>query len=103
MTAHRFMDRGVFIRELMPQDLKLEIEQVTIAEAVCTASYLAYVVGQAHASQMDAATRASWLQQLLANPDKSGGTPAWLWKSVVQLVASHEAGYLEHCRAYASA
>jgi len=25
-------------------------------------------------------------------------TPAWLWKSVVQLLASHEAGYLEHCR-----
>ena len=24
--------------------------------------------------------------------------PSWLWTSVVQLVASHESAYLEHCR-----
>jgi hypothetical protein len=27
--------------------------------------------------------------------------PSWLWSSVVELVASHEAAYLEHCRRYA--
>jgi uncharacterized protein (DUF2252 family) len=27
--------------------------------------------------------------------------PSWLWTSVVQLVGSHEEGYLEHCRRYA--
>ncbi|MCF5672630.1 DUF2252 domain-containing protein, partial [Pseudomonas syringae] len=27
--------------------------------------------------------------------------PSWLWSSVVQLVGSHEQGYLEHCRRYA--
>jgi uncharacterized protein (DUF2252 family) len=101
MVARRFMERGIFIRELMPQDLKLEIEQLRMEDAVLTASYLAYVVGRAHARQMDAGTRSIWLTELLANPAKSTGTPQWLWNSVVQLVASHEAGYLEHCRKYA--
>jgi len=27
--------------------------------------------------------------------------PLWLWKAVVDLVAMHEAAYLEHCRIYA--
>ncbi|SHM77950.1 Uncharacterized conserved protein, DUF2252 family [Duganella sacchari] len=101
MVARRFMERGVFVRQLMPQDLKLEIEQLDIHDAVRTASYLAYVVGRAHAAQMDSGVRAQWLQELMANPGKITGTPEWLWQSVVQLVASHEAGYLEHCRQYA--
>jgi len=102
MLSQRFMDRGVFIRELMPQDLKLEIDQLSMEEAVRTASYLAYVVGQAHAAQMDADTRDAWLQALLQRPGKAGGTPQWLWDSVVHLVGSHESGYLEHCRDYAA-
>jgi uncharacterized protein (DUF2252 family) len=101
MSAHRFLEKGVFVRELMPQDLKLEIDELSLAQAVRTASYLAYIVGKAHASQIDAAARSSWLLELMANPSKTNGTPEWLWKSVVQLVASHEAGYLEHCRNYA--
>jgi uncharacterized protein (DUF2252 family) len=27
--------------------------------------------------------------------------PSWLWLSVVELMASHEAAYLDHCRRYA--
>ena len=27
--------------------------------------------------------------------------PDWLWATVVELMASHEAAYLEHCRKYA--
>ncbi len=27
--------------------------------------------------------------------------PPWLWRGVVDLIGSHEAGYLEHCRRYA--
>jgi uncharacterized protein (DUF2252 family) len=27
--------------------------------------------------------------------------PGWLWKNVVDLLADHEKGYLEHCRRYA--
>ncbi|TFW16592.1 DUF2252 family protein [Duganella callida] len=103
MVARRFMERGVFLRQLMPQDLKLEIEQLGIDDAVRTASHLAYVVGRAHASQMDPGARADWLQALMAQPGKGHTTPDWLWNSVVQLVASHEAGYLEHCRKFALA
>jgi len=101
MIAQRFLEHGVFIRELLPQDLKLEIDQMSIEEAIRMASYLAYVVGLAHARQMDDGTRKSWRSELKLNRSKSLATPAWLWKSVVQLMASHEAGYLEHCRKYA--
>ena len=101
MIAQRFLEHGVFIRELLPQDLKLEIDQMRIEEAIRIASYLAYVVGCAHARQMDDETRKNWRSELKLNCSKSLATPAWLWKSVVQLMASHEAGYLEHCRKYA--
>jgi uncharacterized protein (DUF2252 family) len=101
MIAQRFLEHGVFIRELLPQDLKLEIDQMRIEEATRIASYLAYVVGCAHARQMDDETRKNWRSELKLNCGKSLATPAWLWKSVVQLMASHEAGYLEHCRKYA--
>jgi uncharacterized protein (DUF2252 family) len=101
MIAERFLEHGVFIRELLPQDLKLEIDQMSIEEAIRMSRYLAYVVGCAHARQMDDGTRKSWRSELKLNRSKSLATPAWLWKSVVQLMASHEAGYLEHCRKYA--
>jgi uncharacterized protein (DUF2252 family) len=101
MIAERFLEHGVFIRELLPQDLKLELGQMSIEEAIRMSSYLAYVVGCAHARQMDDGTRKSWRSELKLNRSKSLVSPAWLWKSVVQLMASHEAGYLEHCRKYA--
>jgi uncharacterized protein (DUF2252 family) len=50
----------VFIRELLPQDLKLELEQLTIEEATAAAYYLTRVVGAAHVRQMDAGTRKAW-------------------------------------------
>jgi uncharacterized protein (DUF2252 family) len=101
MIAERFLEHGVFIRELLPQDLKLELDQMNIEEAIRMARYLAYVVGCAHARQMDAGTRKSWRGELKLDRSKSLATPAWLWNSVLQLMASHEAGYLEHCRKYA--
>jgi uncharacterized protein (DUF2252 family) len=101
MIAARFLEHGVFIRELLPQDLKVELGQLSIEEAIQMSSYLAYVVGCAHAGQMDDGTRRSWRNELKLNRSKSHDTPAWLWKSVVQLMASHEAGYLEHCRKFA--
>ncbi|MCX7112745.1 MAG: DUF2252 family protein [Proteobacteria bacterium] len=101
MIAERFLEHGVFIRELLPQDIKLELDQMSIEEAIRMSSYLAYVVGCAHARQMDDETRKSWHSELKLNRSKSLTAPAWLWKSVVQLMARHEAGYLEHCRKYA--
>jgi uncharacterized protein (DUF2252 family) len=101
MIAERFLEHGVFIRELLPQDLKLEINQMSMEEAIRMSNYLAYVVGCAHARQMDNKTRNSWRNELKLNRSKSLDTPSWLWKSVVGLLAKHEAGYLEHCRKYA--
>jgi len=101
MVAQRFLDHGVFLRELLPQDLKLEIDRLTLADATKVARYLAFVVGQAHARQMDAAAKASWLVDLTLDRNKTLAAPDWLWDSTVQLIADHEAGYLEHCRKYA--
>jgi uncharacterized protein (DUF2252 family) len=100
MLAARMLDRSVVIRELMPQDLKLEIDQLTQREAVKAARFLAMVVGEAHARQMDRATRASWARTLHQRRSKSLDAPSWLWTSVVDLVATHEAAYLEHCRRF---
>jgi uncharacterized protein (DUF2252 family) len=91
----------VFLRELMPQDLKLEIDQLTRDEAVSAARYLAGVVGRAHARQMDGATRREFRKSLRTRRSKRLDAPPWLWASVVELAAAHEAAYLEHCRAYA--
>ena len=103
MIAAKLLDRSVFLRELMPQDLKLEIDQLTRTEAVSAARYLAGVVGKAHARQMDAATRREFRRSLRARRSKRLDAPSWLWSSVVELAAAHEAAYLEHCRLYALA
>jgi uncharacterized protein (DUF2252 family) len=100
MLASRLNDRSVIIRELLPQDLKLEIEQLTHSEAVHAARFLATVVGEAHARQMDRATRRAWHSAMQQKHSKTLDAPSWFWSSVVELVASHEAAYLEHCRRY---
>jgi uncharacterized protein (DUF2252 family) len=102
MRAARLQDKSVVIRELLPQDIKLEVEQISQKEAKIIAHYLAYVVGRAHARQMDGATRRAWRADFRRGHSKSLNAPSWLWDSVVELVSSHEAGYLEHCRRYAS-
>jgi uncharacterized protein (DUF2252 family) len=98
MLAARLMDRSVVVRELMPQDLKLEIETLTTNEAVAAARYLASVVGHAHARQMNESDRKVWHKAFARNRSKTLDAPSWLWTSVVDLVATHEAAYLEHCR-----
>jgi uncharacterized protein (DUF2252 family) len=102
MLAAKFLSRPVVLRELMPQDLKLEIDRLTREEAVAAASYLACIVGKAHARQMDAATRKRWMTELNQNRSKSLDAPGWMWRSVVELIATHETAYLEHCRRYAT-
>jgi uncharacterized protein (DUF2252 family) len=103
MIAARLLERSVFIRELAPQDLKLEVDQFSQAQAVKAARYLAYVVGKAHGRQMDAAARADWRKALLDYRTSAIDAPSWLWDAVVDLAGSHERGYLEHCRRYALA
>jgi uncharacterized protein (DUF2252 family) len=101
MAAAKLLGKPMVVRELMPQDLKLEIDQFTREEAVIAARYLAYVVGHAHARQMDEGTRDHWRRELVRRRPAELDAPNWLWSSVVELSASHEAGYLEHCRRYA--
>jgi uncharacterized protein (DUF2252 family) len=101
MMAARLLDRSVVVRELMPQDLKLEIDQLTREEAVNSARYLAEVVGKAHGRQMDAATRKAFGATFKVRRSAQLDAPSWLWSSVVELAATHESAYLEHCRRYA--
>ncbi len=102
MRAVKLMEKSVFVRELMPQDLKIEMNRVTRDEAIDVARYLAAIVGKAHSRQMDGATRKQWQSELLRNRSKSLDAPSWLWGSVVTLLVDHERAYLEHCRKYAS-
>ena len=62
--------------------------------------------------QLVAAGANSWtvgIDEIIAGPasrrptcwSKRLDAPSWLWSSIVGLVASHEAAYLEHCRRYA--
>ena len=102
MLAAKVLDRPVFVRELLPQDLKFELADLTCDEAMRLARFLATVVGKAHARQMDEPTRKSWQEVLSQHRSKTLDAPSWLWASVVDLLATHEKAYLEHCRRYAT-
>jgi len=101
MLPGHFSGTPAVMRELLPQDLKLEMDQLTRDEAIGAARFLASVVGEAHAQQMEKDQRREWSRCLKRNRSKKLDAPSWLWTSVVQLVASHESAYLEHCRRYA--
>ncbi len=101
MVAARLGGKGVVIRELMPQDLKFEIEGLTEGEATELAAYLAGVVGLAHRRQMKPRQLATWQQTLSKARSKTLDAPSWLWTSIVELLGIHETAYLNHCRLYA--
>jgi uncharacterized protein (DUF2252 family) len=101
MMAASFLGRSVFLRELLPQDLKLEINQLSVEEAMQCARYLAAVVGIAHGRQMKNAEHTRWRRALARNHSRRLDAPSWLWSSVLELMVHHEAAYLEHCRTHA--
>jgi len=103
MMAGKLLDKSVVIRELMPQDLKIEIERLETVEALKLSRYLGSVVGRAHGRQMTAGDRASWRSELRKSSKSALDAPSWLWRSVVELVSLHEAAYLNHCRQYSLA
>lgn len=98
MAAATLRERPVVIRELMPQDLKLEMEQFSRREAKVAARYLAGVVGKAHGRQMDADLRHAWIEELRDRHTSDLAAPSWLWSTVLALLVRHEGAYLEHCR-----
>jgi uncharacterized protein (DUF2252 family) len=65
------------------------------------ARFLAAVVGQAHARQMDVLMKKKWQDELKRHRTGKLDAPSWLWSSIVELLVSHEGEYLEHCRKYA--
>jgi len=99
--AHSIVWPLDLFRELLPQDLKIELETLTCKQAMNFARFLANVVGKAHARQMDTDTRSKWSKEL------STARPVTLMPllgsgaGVVDLLAIHEKAYLEHCRLYA--
>jgi uncharacterized protein (DUF2252 family) len=101
ILAGHFSGKPAVLRELLPQDLKLEMDQLTREEAIDAARFLASVVGAAHAQQMDRDAREKWQMILKQNRSKRLDAPSWFWTSVVELVARHESAYLDHCRQYA--
>jgi len=101
MIAAEFMGKPVVIRELLPQDLKVEIEQLTQSQAGKAARYLGNAVGLAHARQMTAEQRQEWKATLQPHRSASLDAPPWLWTSIVDLVGAHERAYLDHCRRFA--
>ncbi|NIJ08210.1 uncharacterized protein (DUF2252 family) [Sphingomonas vulcanisoli] len=103
MVPVKLLGKSLFARELAPQDLKLEIDQFSAPEAEKAAHYLAFVVGKAHARQMDEGVRQDWSAVLEADRRGQIDAPTWLWESVVSLAGAHESGYLDHCRRYALA
>jgi uncharacterized protein (DUF2252 family) len=101
MRALKLLGKPAFVRELMPQDLKIEIEQLTADQATALAGFLGGVLGKAHNRQMDRGARLQWRRDLRRNRSKTIDAPGWLWTNVIDLLASHERAYLEHCRKYA--
>ena len=103
MIHETILDKPVFIRELLPQDLKIELESITEVEAARVAHHLAGVLGIAHARQLTPEDAEKWLTELRAAYSKTIDAPTWLWRSVVDLSGIHESAYLEHCRKHALA
>lgn len=96
MVAGHIGGTPVTVRELMPQDLKIDAEQFSRDEAVRVSGHLAAILGRAHGRQMDAAARQSWIAAVRA-PGPGPDAPGWLWSVVTDLMGAHQRGYLEHC------
>ena len=82
MLPGHLLGKPAVMRELLPQDLKLEMDQLTRDEAIGAARFLASVVGTAHAQQMDKDQRREWRECLKRNRSKKLNAPLWLWTTV---------------------
>jgi uncharacterized protein (DUF2252 family) len=102
MLPARLLGVPVVVRELMPQDLKIEVHHLSQQQAMKLAFYLGGIVGRAHGRQMNKADRAAWLATLGKARSATLDAPGWLWSCVVELLSIHEAAYLDHCRRFAA-
>lgn len=97
MSAGRLLERPVFVRELLPQDLKIEIDQFASDAAIRVAGYLAYVVGESHSRVMSPQARRDWRRAIRRRGSSEIDAPDWLWTSVVEQAGRHASAYLKHC------
>lgn len=95
MLAASVLGRRVVVRELLPQDRKVNLDLLKRGEAAPIARHLGGVVGRAHARQLDAEAAHAWAAQL--SPTGDGHPPEWLWETLIELVGVHEEAYLRHC------
>src|SRR5690606_36659754 len=70
MVALALQGKSLFARELMPQDLKLEIETLSDDDARGVAFYLGNLLGRAHARQLGPDDQRVWRGELLARHSK---------------------------------
>jgi len=101
MAAGTLAHQSVFVRELLPQDLKIDIELLGEEEAAAVAFLLASVVGRAHGRQLKRSDARSWARTLRRSHPKTLAAPSWLWTAIVRSIGRHETEYLAHCRRYA--
>jgi uncharacterized protein (DUF2252 family) len=94
------LGKSFFVRELMPQDMTLDIRQLHPREAAELALYLGYLIGRAHVQQMEEDVWRAWRTELRRAQPKSLDAPRWLWSATLLLLADLETAYLEHCRRY---
>ena len=71
MLPVSFLRKSVVLRELMPQDLKFDLDQLTQEEAVAAARFLACIVGRAHGRQMNRKTSLQWQSELKKRHSKT--------------------------------
>jgi hypothetical protein len=76
LHAVEIRSKPVFVRELLPQDLKIEINALDRREAARVAGYLAAVVGEAHGRQMQRDERREWYRELRRNRAKALNAPS---------------------------
>jgi len=101
MLETKIADTAVFVREIAPQDMKIEIGRLAGEELQAMAHYLGGVVGHAHGRQLDGQEWRSWAAELQRTVVDKPDAPSWLWSSVIDLLSIHDKAYLEHCRQYA--
>jgi uncharacterized protein (DUF2252 family) len=91
MRALEVLGKPAFVRELMPQDPKIEIGRLTADEATAISGFLAGVIGRAHSRQMERGARSQWRRDLQRNRSKSMNAPGCSGKmSSISLLATKE-------------
>lgn len=103
MRAGEVLETPVIVRELMPQDMKLDIRRLQPKQARRVADYLGAVVGHAHARQLSAGDRHAWHREVIRGRSKTTHAPAWLREAAIGAMHELDVAYIQHCLRYVHA